>query len=98
MLHGVTVFQTARNTARKAGALNQALHWLLPQLNGDDLVLIMDADSRLNPDWIRNAERCILEGHRFGAACGVFRGIRGCGLLGQLQRNEYARAVRAIGR
>jgi hypothetical protein len=42
--HGVTVFTTVGNTARKAGALNQALRHFLPMLDGNDLVLLMDAD------------------------------------------------------
>jgi hypothetical protein len=37
MLHGVTVFHTESNAARKAGALNQVLQQLLPQLSDGTL-------------------------------------------------------------
>jgi hypothetical protein len=43
--HGAFVFNTVGNKAKKAGALNQALTRMLPSLRGDDLVLVMDADS-----------------------------------------------------
>ena len=46
---GVNVMVTTLNTARKAGALNQALARVLPTLGADDLVLTMDADSALSP-------------------------------------------------
>lgn len=59
LLHGVSVFHTAGNTARKAGALNQALHHILGGLEDDDFVLAMDADSLLSGDWIRQAVRAI---------------------------------------
>jgi hypothetical protein len=39
LLHGAEVVTTAGNTARKAGALNQALRQILPGLRDEDLVL-----------------------------------------------------------
>jgi hypothetical protein len=53
--HGAEVVTTVANTARKAGALNQALRRILPDLEREDFVLAMDADSQLPPDWIRGA-------------------------------------------
>src|ERR1700750_1169455 len=49
---GVNVMVTTRNTARKAGALNQALERVLPTLSANDLVLTMDADSALSQCWL----------------------------------------------
>src|SRR6266566_3459464 len=48
MLNRASIFETVGNTAKKAGALNQVLRLALPQLDHDDLVLLMDADSRLS--------------------------------------------------
>lgn len=97
LLHGVSVFHTAANAARKAGALNQALHYLLGSLGEEDFVLAMDADSLLSRDWIRHAVRAIGSG-KCEAACGAFHGISGAGLVGQLQRNEYTRYARMVRR
>ena len=51
-LNGAEVMRTVGNTAKKAGALNQALTRLLPYLCDNDQVLVMDADSHLNPAWL----------------------------------------------
>src|SRR6185437_2718148 len=64
--HGVTVFTTVGNTARKAGALNQALRHFLPMLDGNDLVLLMDADSQLSADWIASAVRALQSDRKLG--------------------------------
>ena len=95
--YGVEVFTTSHNTDRKAGALNQALAWLLPQLDGQDRVLITDADSELAPSWIE-AGTAGLAPSDVGAIGGVFHGASGAGLVGQLQRNEYERYSRDVGR
>jgi hypothetical protein len=44
---GAFVHRTVHNRNRKAGALNQALAILLPELRWDDAILVMDADSVL---------------------------------------------------
>ena len=56
-LEGAEVFVTVNNRGRKAGALNQALDWLLPTLNDADLILAMDAEIAVAPDFIFNAIR-----------------------------------------
>lgn len=96
--HGASVFYTVGNTARKAGALNQVLTRMLPGLNGDDLVLVMDADSLLTGNWLAAASRMLHRNPRVGAVCGVFLGEPGAGLVGQLQRNEYWRYSRTVKR
>lgn len=87
-LHGVV--------GKKAGALNHALDEVLPHLGDDDLVLIQDADTVLNPAFVEHAAAAM--GRRVGAVGGVFYGEAGGGLLGQLQRMEYQRYAWEIGR
>jgi cellulose synthase/poly-beta-1,6-N-acetylglucosamine synthase-like glycosyltransferase len=103
---GAEVFRTVDNGHKKAGALNQALSGLLPALHDDDLVLVMDADSLLDPRFLE-AARAKLDGssplherHRreLGGVGGTFRGGPGGGLLGTFQRNEYARYARDVRR
>lgn len=94
--YGAYVFRTAANVAKKAGALNQAVARLLPELRDDDRVLVMDADSALDPSFMAEASKHIAAG--FSAVGGVFRGDAGGGFVGHLQRNEYARYARDIAR
>jgi len=98
LLHGAEVVTTVGNTARKAGALNQALRRVLPGLGRDDLVLIMDADSQLAAGWIRHATDALTRDRRLGGVCGTYNGEPGPGMLLQLQRNEFVRASRMVGR
>jgi cellulose synthase/poly-beta-1,6-N-acetylglucosamine synthase-like glycosyltransferase len=95
---GARVFVTARNSARKAGALNQALRQVLPALDGNDLVLLMDADSQLSTEWIERAIAALHAESRLGGVCGTYLGAEGKGVLGQLQRNEFVRASRLVPR
>jgi cellulose synthase/poly-beta-1,6-N-acetylglucosamine synthase-like glycosyltransferase len=98
LLHGAEVVTTAGNTARKAGALNQALRQVLPWLGREDFVLTMDADSQLTTDWIKCAVTALTVDRRLGAVCGTYTGEPGPGMLLQLQRNEFVRASRMVGR
>ena len=150
---GAEVFETVGNTAKKAGALNQA--WALrfrrartgdrrgpdrraadrrtghgplgdhperrdgsrraalrrgpagdrrtgasglPDAADDDLVLVQDADSTLDAGFLAGAARHVLADDRMGAVGGTFRGDPGGGLVGHLQRNEYARYGRDVRR
>jgi cellulose synthase/poly-beta-1,6-N-acetylglucosamine synthase-like glycosyltransferase len=95
---GAEVWETHGNTARKAGALNQGLARLLPELGDDDAILVMDADSVIARGFLERAERLLTSRSRLGAVGGVFDGAPGGGLLGQLQRNEYTRYGRDIAR
>lgn len=103
---GADVVVTVGNQHKKAGALNQALEGILPDLHDRDLVLVMDADSLLDPTFLEEARRH-LDGqdphaHRrrkpLGGVGGTFRGGPGGGLLGTFQRNEYARYARDVRR
>jgi len=104
---GATVLRTHDNAHKKAGALNQALAALDPTLDDDDLVLVMDADSLLDPTFLEGARRALSDpdgtrrgrgGGRLGGVGGTFLGGPGGGLVGVFQRNEYARYARDVRR
>lgn len=104
---GATVIESVDNTDKKAGALNQALNSMLglgaspfrlPQLNDDDHVLVMDADSRIDPGFVQRAIEEFELTPDAGAVGGVFLGDPGGGLVAQLQRNEYIRYAREVAR
>lgn len=95
---GAQVTETVGNGAKKAGALNQALSAMLPRLRDDDFVLVQDADSVLDPEFIASALSRLAADDRLGAVGGVFRGQDGGGFVGHLQRNEYARYARDVRR
>jgi cellulose synthase/poly-beta-1,6-N-acetylglucosamine synthase-like glycosyltransferase len=94
---GAEVFETVGNVHKKAGALNQALRYLLPELSDETLVLVQDADSTLDIPFLENATTTLAD-PRLGAVGGTFRGCRGAGFVGHLQRNEYARYARDVRR
>jgi cellulose synthase/poly-beta-1,6-N-acetylglucosamine synthase-like glycosyltransferase len=90
--HGAVVWATEGNGHKKAGALNYALRRLLPGLDDGDAVLVQDADSYLDPEFVAVTAGKLGEG--YAAAGGNFRGREGGGVCGMLQRNEYARYAR----
>ena len=94
---GVEVMRSVRNDCKKAGALNQALRGILPVLDEEDVVLVMDADSIIAETWVEAALRT-LERPGVGAVGGVFYGQRGAGLVGLVQRMEYVRYARQLAR
>ncbi|MEV0740906.1 glycosyltransferase family 2 protein [Streptomyces sp. NPDC050549] len=87
--HGADIFATQGNTHKKAGALNQAIDWVLPHLDERDLLLVQDADTVLNP-WFSETAMATFN-RKVGAVGGVFYGEQGGGLLGLLQRMEFQR-------
>lgn len=95
---GVEVFITSNNTKKKAGGLNQALVEVLPGQGENDIVMIMDADTVLNDGFLESAVRRFTNDRALMAVGGMFYGDEGCGLIGQIQRNEYVRYGREIGR
>lgn len=95
---GAEIFPTVGNTAKKAGALNQALSALLPTLDDNDIILVQDADTILSEAFLEVAGERFRADLRLGAVSGVFYGEEGSGLLGLLQRNEYFRYAREIRR
>jgi len=95
---GVEVFPTVGNTRKKAGALNQALREVLPRQGENDLVMVMDADTVLDDGFLEAAVRRMTADRGLIAIGGLFYGESGKGLLGQFQRNEYARYAREMER
>lgn len=91
---GAEVFETRGNRHKKAGGLNQALAALLPELHDDDVVLVTDADSVLDPGFVACGAEHLAKG--YGGVGGTFRGGPGGGFVGHLQRNEYARYARDV--
>ena len=88
---GHEAFETVGNTHKKGGALNQALGLLLPVTDSLDVILVMDADTSLGPRFIEVAASNLERDPELAAVGGVFFGEPGHGLIGQFQRNEYAR-------
>lgn len=94
--YGAEVFDLPRCEGKKAGALNAWFDRHLSNYAPDDLIMVMDADSILDPEFLTNAIGYIQQGY---AACGgVFTGKPGGGFVGMLQRNEYARYARDVAR
>ena len=95
---GVEVFKTVDNTKKKAGGLNQALPGVLAEQGDNDTVMVMDADTTLDPGFLAGAVRRLTDDRALMAVGGLFYGEEGAGLIGQFQRNEYTRYAREIGR
>lgn len=93
---GHEAFETVANEHRKGGALNQVLTMLLPVTDPRDVILVMDADTSLSPHFIEIAARQLQGDPELSAVGGLFYGESGHGLIGQFQRNEYARYGRQI--
>ncbi|MDP4502989.1 glycosyltransferase family 2 protein [Nonomuraea turcica] len=94
---GAEVYESVGNAHKKAGALNQVLDRLLHFLGPDDAILVMDADSALDRDFVQ-AGLEYLSGGRYAAVGGTFTGKDGGGFVGTLQRNEYVRYARDVRR
>jgi biofilm PGA synthesis N-glycosyltransferase PgaC len=86
---GVEVVETHDNTARKAGALNQGFALLRDQ--GFDVVVQLDADTAVEPEFIEAALAELRSDGSLGGVCARFFPQHRPGLLGALQRLEYAR-------
>jgi cellulose synthase/poly-beta-1,6-N-acetylglucosamine synthase-like glycosyltransferase len=100
--HGAKVVETVANTQAKAGALNQVLDELLPQLSDDDAVMIMDSDTSLSPEFIARAARRLHEQEPglppIGGVGAIFFGYPLRRLVCHLQNNEYVRYARELHR
>ena len=92
MLAGAEVFATEGNTARKAGALNQALAAVLPGCSPHDVIAGFDDDTMPAVRFLERALAWIASG--YGAVGATFHGRDGGGTLGLLQRAEFARFAR----
>jgi cellulose synthase/poly-beta-1,6-N-acetylglucosamine synthase-like glycosyltransferase len=95
---GVEVYETIDNTTKKGGALNQVIRQLLPGLGNNDILMVMDADTTLDPGFLAPAVARFEADRGLMAIGGIFKGYPGEGLLGLFQRNEYDRYERKINR
>ena len=71
---------------------------MFADIDGRDVVMIMDADSVIVPEFLQTAMARLEADPDLIAVGGVFYGEEGAGLVGQLQRNEYTRYQRYISR
>jgi cellulose synthase/poly-beta-1,6-N-acetylglucosamine synthase-like glycosyltransferase len=95
---GVEVFLSVDNNKKKAGALNQVLAIILPDLGENDTVMIMDADTVLRQGFLSAAAKRFTDDRGLSAIGGLFFGEDVPGLLAQIQKNEYTRYSREIDR
>ena len=95
---GAEVWESAGNTHKKAGALNQALNKILGELADSDHVFIQDADTMPTPRWLEVAGAWA-ERHPGAVISGRYASPpTGKSLLRIVQENEFARDGRAINR
>ena len=98
---GVSVVESVGNTDGKAGALNALLSEVLPMLDADDCVLVMDADTVLTPRFIESTVNMLFSQSRkpIAGVGGIFLADESThGLVHQLQSNEYVRYQRRLSR
>ncbi len=84
---GAEVFETVANEHGRSGALNQALGVLLPELQGKDAVVVMNADVVLARTFLGEACRHMNNGA--GGLSGVFT-ARSSGGFGLFRPDDYA--------
>ena len=85
------IFEMAENRHMKAGALNYALEKIIPNLNDDDCILIMDADTILSENLAEKCLQCLNNNSKAGAVSSIFTGRPCRSLLGTLQIMEFWR-------
>ena len=104
---GVECLYSEGNRHKKAGNLNQAIRSVegLLDLEGEDALLVVDADSYLDPDFIRHAVAALEADPSLGAVGGTFRGrgnppgaSAGQSYLSFCQQSEFIRYQRDTAR
>ena len=93
---GAEVVILADNKFMKAGAMNQALDLVLPGLDDEDMVLIQDADTQLNPGFTDYAAQAM--GPGIGGVCARYDNPAPRNFLERLQASEFTRSRRKISR
>jgi len=91
---GARVLHTVDNADRKAGALNQALAALA--LAPPEYVLVLDADTRVSPEFVELALAHLDSDPAVGAVSGIFHGDGARRLVERCQANEYTRYASKI--
>jgi len=99
---GVSVVESKDNEDGKAGALNALLAEILPILEFDDTILVMDADTVLTERFIEATERMLFtpSKKKIAGVGGIFLADDedDWNLARQLQSNEYVRYQRRLSR
>lgn len=93
---GAEVWVMPHNPHKKAGAMNFGLDNVLPGLDDDDFVLLQDADTRLNPDFVKHAVAAMAPG--VGGVCARYDTPPPRNFLERLQSSEFTRSRRRITR
>ena len=94
---GVDVISLPSCPGKKAGAINHALAELLPGLADKDRIFVQDADTICVPRWLELANAA-MDADPGTIISGRYASKKTRGLLGLLQRNEFARECRMIDR
>ena len=95
---GAEVFETVGNVGYRAGALNQALAYVTPGLDDDDLILALDADTLIDPRLVSNAVMHFERDDGLGAVGANHLARRSHTILELLQLMEFERDRRYTGR
>ncbi|MGJ9372612.1 glycosyltransferase family 2 protein [Nesterenkonia sp. CF4.4] len=98
---GVSVVESAGNARGKAGALNDLLGEILPILDAEDSVLVMDADTELSDRFIETTVDTLYGESKkpMAGVGGIFLADDdGWNVVRQLQANEYLRYQRRLAR
>lgn len=94
---GAEVLNVGLTPFKKAGAINAGLDQILPYLNDDDTVIIQDADTLLNPQFVETALAYVNK-RRIGGVCAQYDSPPAHNLIERLQSNEFARSRRSTDR
>lgn len=98
---GVSVVETTDNGDGKAGALNELLNEIMPILDDDDCLLVMDADTVLTERFIESTVTTLFMPSKkpIAGVGGIFLADDApWSLVRQLQTNEYVRYQRRLSR
>jgi len=94
---GAEVIEMPHNPHRKGGALNYGIETLLASLADKDRIFVMDADTVIVPRWFELAN-AVMDANPRAVVSGRYACRNARGLIGLLQRNEFARECRMIDR
>jgi len=94
---GAEVIEMPHNPHRKGGALNYGIETLLASLADKDRIFVMDADTVVVPRWFELAN-AVMDANPRAVVSGRYACRNARGLIGLLQRNEFARECRMIDR
>lgn len=95
---GGEVLIMQNNKHKKAGALNYGLDQLQDDFDERTLVLVMDADTTLDTQFVERSLEEMRRNPRAGGVSSIFEGRHSRTLLGAMQKMEYFRYQRDIRR